>query len=190
MSSSPITDEGPKAIVDGLGLPMVPIVPKGADVTLADWRRLWTGGRPEEGDVVGALLGPGGPVKPWGRRPFVEGLEDGVVEDDGPGRLALGPNTGVTCCACWGWSNGAGGGKSIGLGAAKLRTLPFIIGGCWICDDGGPCPKGGIGPKGCPGGKRPLGDIAMGETCGLKPMGIMGICGGIGMLIGGGPPIG
>jgi len=36
LSSSPITDEGSKAIVDGLGLPIVPIVPKGAGVTLAD----------------------------------------------------------------------------------------------------------------------------------------------------------
>jgi len=30
----------------------------------------------------------------------------------------------------------------------------------------------------------------MGGACGLKPMGIMGIWGGIGMPIGGGPPIG
>ncbi len=36
LSSSPITDEGPKAIVDGLGLPMVLMVPKGAGVMLAD----------------------------------------------------------------------------------------------------------------------------------------------------------
>ena len=68
--------------------------------------------------------------------------------------------------------------------------LPFIMGGCWGCDGDGPCPKGAIEPKGCPGGNRPLGDIAMGDACGLKPMGIMGIWGGMGMLIGGGPPIG